>query len=156
VWQNEVFGPVLAVRSFTTEAEAVAEANSTRFGLAATVMSKDGAKARRVANQIRAGAVYASSTGRGILFEFPNVQRGGFGCSGVGRELGLHGLYGVLVSWYQPTSPNNQRSGVVLVESLGCMAFTLLRLFLQLTVLEDAYWGSHSVLALIPSIRTIE
>lgn len=65
IWQNEVFGPVLAVRSFTTEEEAVAEANSTRFGLASTVMSADPARAQRVANQIRAGAVYATSTGHG-------------------------------------------------------------------------------------------
>lgn len=93
IWQNEVFGPVLAVRTFTTEEEAVVEANSTRFGLASTVMSTDPARARRVANQIRAGAVYATATGHGILFEFPNVQRGGYGCSGVGRELGLGGLH---------------------------------------------------------------
>ena len=68
-------------------------ANSTAFGLASTVMSKDAHLARRVANKIRAGAVYATSTGFGILFEFPNVQRGGFGCSGIGRELGLAGLH---------------------------------------------------------------
>jgi len=43
--------------------------------------------------QVRAGAVYATSNGKGILFEFPMVQRGGYGQSGVGRELGLRGLY---------------------------------------------------------------
>jgi len=93
VWQTEVFGPVLCVRSFGTEKEAAAEANSTAFGLASTVMSADAAVCRRVANKIRAGAVYATARGEGILAEFPNVQRGGYGCSGVGRELGLHGLY---------------------------------------------------------------
>ena len=56
-------------------------------------MSADAAVCRRVANKIRAGAVYATARGEGILAEFPNVQRGGYGCSGVGRELGLHGLY---------------------------------------------------------------
>jgi len=93
VWQKEVFGPVLSVRSFETEDEAVAEANSTAFGLASTVMSSDPAKARRVANRIRAGAVYATSTGEGLLAEHPAVSRGGFGCSGVGRELGIGGLH---------------------------------------------------------------
>ena len=93
VWQKEVFGPVLSVRSFSSEDEAVLEANSTKFGLASTVMSSDPAKAMRVANRIRAGAVYATSTGEGILAEHPAVSRGGFGCSGVGRELGIGGLH---------------------------------------------------------------
>ena len=93
VWQKEIFGPVLSVRSFSTEQEAVLEANSTAFGLASTVMSSDPAKAMRVANRIRAGAVYATSTGEGLLAEHPAVSRGGFGCSGVGRELGIGGLH---------------------------------------------------------------
>lgn len=93
VWQKEVFGPVLSVRRFSTEAEAIIEANSTAFGLASTVMSSDAAKAMRVANRIRAGAVYATSTGDGLLAEHPAVSRGGFGCSGVGRELGIGGLH---------------------------------------------------------------
>jgi len=92
VWQNEIFGPVLAVRSFSTEAEAVAQVNNTCFGLACTVMCGDAKKARRVAVKVRAGAVYCTDTGFGILFEFPNVQRGGFGKSGLGRELGYSGL----------------------------------------------------------------
>ena len=92
-YKKEVFGPVLSVRSFSSEAEAVLEANSTKFGLASTVMSSDPAKAMRVANRIRAGAVYATSTGEGILAEHPAVSRGGFGCSGVGRELGISGLH---------------------------------------------------------------
>jgi betaine-aldehyde dehydrogenase len=50
----QVFGPVLAVQTFETEAEAVAAANSTKYGLASTVMSGDLARARRVANKVRA------------------------------------------------------------------------------------------------------
>ena len=92
-WQKEIFGPVLSVRSFSSEAEAITEANSTAFGLASTVMSSDPAKAMRVANRIRAGAVFATSTGEGLLAEHPAVSRGGFGCSGVGRELGINGLH---------------------------------------------------------------
>eukprot|EP00039_Didymoeca_costata_P014139 m.225273 g.225273 ORF g.225273 m.225273 type:complete len:520 (+) comp15955_c1_seq6:2722-4281(+) len=93
IWQKEIFGPVLAVRSFSTESEAIKEVNNSEFGLACTVMSSDPKKARQVAVKVRAGAVYCTSTGYGILFEFPNVQRGGFGKSGVGRELGLSGLH---------------------------------------------------------------
>ena len=92
-WQKEIFGPVLSVRSFSSEAEAITEANSTAFGLASTVMSSDPAKAMRVANRIRSGAVFATSTGEGLLAEHPAVSRGGFGCSGVGRELGIVGLH---------------------------------------------------------------
>jgi betaine-aldehyde dehydrogenase len=92
-WQKEIFGPVLSVRSFSSEAEAITEANSTAFGLASTVMSSDPAKAMRVANRIRAGAVFATSTGEGLLAEHAAVSRGGFGCSGVGRELGIGGLH---------------------------------------------------------------
>ena len=92
-WQKEIFGPVLSVRSFSSEAEAITEANSTAFGLASTVMSSDPAKAMRIANRIRAGAVFATSTGEGLLAEHPAVSRGGFGCSGVGRELGIGGLH---------------------------------------------------------------
>ena len=93
VWQKEVFGPVLSVRKFSTEKEAIIEANSTAFGLASTVMSSDAKKAMRVANRIRAGAVYATSNGEGLLAEHPAVSRGGFGFSGVGRELGIGGLH---------------------------------------------------------------
>ena len=75
---------MLVVREFDSESDAVAEANSTPYGLASTVMSGDLAKAARVANGIRAGAVYATDTGDGILNEFPNVPRGGYGCSGLG------------------------------------------------------------------------
>ena len=69
------------------------EANSTAFGLASTVMSSNPSKAMRVANKIRAGAIFATSTGEGFLAEHPAVSRGGFGCSGIGRELGILGLH---------------------------------------------------------------
>ena len=117
VWQKEVFGPVLSVRSFSTEQEAVLEANSTAFGLASTVMSSDPAKAMRVANRIRAGAVYATSTGEGLLAEHPAVSRGGFGCSGVGRELGIGGLHeytelkSVNYTGFSLAEANQQRAG---------------------------------------------
>ena len=92
-WQKEIFGPVISVRSFSSEEDAIMEANSTAFGLASTVMSSNPSKAMRVANKIRAGAVFATSTGEGFLAEHPAVSRGGFGCSGIGRELGILGLH---------------------------------------------------------------
>lgn len=93
IWQKEVFGPVLAVRSFSSEEEAIKEVNSTKFGLAATVMTRDAERGRRVANRLRAGTVFSTATGAGILDEYPGMQRGGFGLSGIGRELGLAGLH---------------------------------------------------------------
>jgi hypothetical protein len=60
--------------------KAVAVANGTEFGLASAVMSSTPGRCRNVANKIRAGAVYCSSTGEGLLFEFPDVQRGGCVC----------------------------------------------------------------------------
>ena len=93
LWQKEVFGPVLSVRGFETEEEAIQEANSTRFGLAATVMTSDRGIGERIGSKLRAGTVFVSSTGEGILCEFPGVQRGGYGLSGVGRELGIGGFH---------------------------------------------------------------
>ena len=93
VWQKEIFGPVLSVRTFTKDEEAVREVNATPFGLAAAVMTSDPVRGRNVANGIRAGVVYATSTGDGLLAEFPAVSRGGYGVSGMGRELGIIGLH---------------------------------------------------------------
>jgi len=93
LWNTEVFGPVLSVRTFATESDAVAQVNSTPFGLASTVFTSSPGIARRVSAKIRAGTVYVTSTGDGLLAEFPCVRRGGYGRSGIGRELGLDGLY---------------------------------------------------------------
>ena len=71
-------GSVFSVRPFSTEYEAVVEANATAFWLASTVMSSDPAKAILVTNRIRAGAVYATSNGEGFLAEHPAVSRGIF------------------------------------------------------------------------------
>ena len=86
--QNEVYGPVLAISSFSTEDEAVAIANGTPYGLSAYVQTNDLKRAHRVATRLQAGAVYVN--GRGGLP--PAVPFGGYKESGYGRLGGRDGL----------------------------------------------------------------
>ncbi|SIQ85878.1 betaine-aldehyde dehydrogenase [Rhizobium sp. RU33A] len=88
VWRNEIFGPVLAIRSFRTVDEAVVLANGTDFGLAATVVGGDKDTAEAVARRIDAGHVWVNTP----QLIFPNTAWGGFKASGIGRELGPWGL----------------------------------------------------------------
>ena len=88
VWRSEIFGPALAVRTFTTELEALELADDSEYGLVATVVSGDAARAERIAARIDAGHVWINS-GQVI---FPNTAWGGFKASGIGRELGPWGL----------------------------------------------------------------
>ena len=85
--QEEIFGPVLAIIAYDTEAEAVAIANGTVYGLAASVWSADRDRALRVARQLRAGQVEVN----GGSFN-PQAPFGGYKQSGNGRELGCYGL----------------------------------------------------------------
>ncbi len=87
-WREEIFGPVVCVRPFATEAEAVALANDSRFGLAAAIMSKDDARAERVAAAFRAGIVWINCSQP----TFTEAPWGGYKQSGIGRELGRWGL----------------------------------------------------------------
>ena len=87
--REEVFGPVLALLTFSDEADAVAMANGTDYGLVAGVWSKDGSRALRVARKIRAGQVFVNAYGAGGGIELPF---GGMGKSGHGREKGFEGL----------------------------------------------------------------
>ena len=88
IWQEEIFGPVLALRSFATVEEAISLANDTSFGLAATVVGTDRKAAEAVARQIEAGHVWVNT----LQLIFPNTAWGGFKRSGIGRELGPWGL----------------------------------------------------------------
>jgi phenylacetaldehyde dehydrogenase len=88
IFREEVFGPVVTVTPFEGADEAVALANDTRYGLAAAVWTRDGARAIAVARRIRAGTVWVNAYGS----IRPEVPFGGFGESGLGRELGAHGL----------------------------------------------------------------
>ena len=90
--QEELFGPIVSIESFGDEAEAVAKANATSYGLAASVFSRDGARAMRVARAIRAGTVWINSH----LRLFAEGETGGFGKSGLGRLHGPEGLHDFL------------------------------------------------------------
>ena len=82
--QDEIFGPFLVLESFEDEAEAIARANHTVFGLSASVWTHDGARALRVARALRNGTVWINEHNR-LLAE---VETGGYRQSGLGR---LHG-----------------------------------------------------------------
>ena len=86
--RDEIFGPVLSVLTYDDEAEAIEIANDTRFGLSGAVWSKDVVRARRVARCIRAGTMWIN-TYHGAPKHAPF---GGYKESGIGRELGIHGL----------------------------------------------------------------
>lgn len=86
--QEEVFGPVLALMPYDTDDEAVSIANSTIYGLAGGVWSADPARAERVARRIRSGQIDINGS-----FFNARAPFGGMKQSGVGRELGVHGLY---------------------------------------------------------------
>lgn len=111
IWKEEVFGPVLTVRTFKTEEEAIAMANDSTYGLAgkvpkfmqyqrhqtnflvsACVYTSDVSRALRVSAALESGGVAINSP---YLPEL-NTPFGGTKQSGQGRELGAHGLYSYL------------------------------------------------------------
>ncbi len=86
--QEEIFGPVLAVAGFATEAEAVELANDTIYGLGASVWTSDLSRAHRVSGAIESGMVWVNGWGGGdSLMPF-----GGVKASGNGRDKSLHSL----------------------------------------------------------------
>jgi aldehyde dehydrogenase (NAD+) len=86
--QEEIFGPVLSVMTFRTEAEAVEKANNTPYGLSAGVWTQKGSRILYLADKMRAGVVWANTFNR---FD-PGSPFGGYKESGFGREGGRHGL----------------------------------------------------------------
>ena len=86
--REEIFGPVLSVLTFRTPEEAVAKANNTPFGLSAGIWTEKGSRILWMANQMRAGIVWANTFNR---FD-PTSPFGGFKESGFGREGGVQGL----------------------------------------------------------------
>ncbi|WP_233836641.1 aldehyde dehydrogenase [Paraburkholderia sp. ZP32-5] len=86
--QTELFGPVLSVLVFETEEQAVRLANSTEYGLASGVFTRDLSRAHRMMKAIRAGVVWVN-TYRAIS---PTAPFGGYGESGYGREGGIESM----------------------------------------------------------------
>jgi len=88
LWTTEVFGPVLVMRSFEQEQDAIKMANDTAFGLAAAVFTQDKHKQARVSKRLDAGVVWINCSQPTII----QAPWGGMKESGVGRELGPWGL----------------------------------------------------------------
>jgi aldehyde dehydrogenase (NAD+) len=86
--REEIFGPVLSVLTFRTPAEAVAKANNTPYGLSAGIWTDKGSRILAIADQLRAGVVWANTFNK---FD-PASPFGGYKESGYGREGGRHGL----------------------------------------------------------------
>ncbi|HUO46386.1 MAG TPA: aldehyde dehydrogenase family protein [Acidimicrobiia bacterium] len=86
--QEEIFGPVLSIMSFRTPDEAVEKANNTPYGLSAGVWTQKGSRILWMADQLKAGVVWANTYNK---FD-PTSPFGGYKESGFGREGGRHGL----------------------------------------------------------------
>ncbi|MDH6235726.1 betaine-aldehyde dehydrogenase [Cryobacterium sp. CG_9.6] len=100
---DEAFGPVVTVETFETEDEAVLIGNDTVYGLAGAVWTQDAGRAQRIAKRLRHGTVWIND----FHPYLPQAEWGGYGQSGVGRELGPSGLaeYQETKHIYQNTAP---------------------------------------------------
>ncbi len=81
-WHEEIFGPIVAIREFSGESEAIRLANDSRFGLSGYLWTQDIGRAMRVSDAMRTGTVVINS---GMIREL-NAPFGGFKASGVGRR----------------------------------------------------------------------
>ncbi len=88
VWRDEIFGPVLAVRAFTDDDDAIRQANDTAYGLAASAWTRDVYRAQRASREIHAGCVWINDH-IPIISEMPH---GGFGASGFGKDMSQYSL----------------------------------------------------------------
>ncbi|MFL5749099.1 MAG: aldehyde dehydrogenase family protein [Chloroflexota bacterium] len=86
--REEVFGPVVTIERFSTEDQAIELGNDTTYGLAGAVWTNDESRAKRVAARLRHGTVWINE----YNVYMPQAEWGGFGQSGLGRELGPTGL----------------------------------------------------------------
>ena len=91
VHSEETFGPVVSVYSFKTESEVVAEANNTKYGLNASVWTRDNKRAREIAAKLRTGTVNVNEA-YGAAWGSVAAPMGGMGQSGLGRRHGAEGI----------------------------------------------------------------
>ncbi|MBK5910344.1 hypothetical protein CCR85_02420 [Rhodothalassium salexigens] len=109
--REEIFGPVLSVMTFRTDAEAAELANNTRYGLAGSVWSETGGRALALARRVKAGVVWVNCTNKldaGVPF-------GGVRQSGFGREGGREGL----LAYLKPRDPWHDRGDGDAAEAQG-------------------------------------
>jgi aldehyde dehydrogenase (NAD+) len=90
LWREEVFGPVMAVRAFDDEDEAVALANGTDFGRVAGVWTRDGSRQLRMAHRLQAGQVFINHDGAAGGLE---LSFGGVKDSGDSQGIGFEAMY---------------------------------------------------------------
>lgn len=88
IWREEVFGPFVVISAFEDEAEAIARANDSIYGLGASVFTQDLERAHRVSADVEAGTVWINSSQDSDI----RVPFGGVEQSGIDRELGEAGL----------------------------------------------------------------
>lgn len=113
IMQEETFGPVVSVMRVPDEDAAVAMANDTRFGLHATVWSKNTGRAARVASRLRTGTVAINDAS--VNFIMPTLPFGGTGDSGLGVAFGPEGIR----SYCVPKGVTRARFGVPTTALLG-------------------------------------
>ena len=85
LFTDEIFGPLTAITKFSSDEEVIKRANNTKYGLCATIWTKDLAKANRIARKIQAGTVWINCWCMRDL----NMPFGGMKQSGLGRESGF-------------------------------------------------------------------
>jgi len=105
IWREEIFGPVLCVKTFDTEEEALQLANDTNFGLAGAVFTRDRHLGEKIAHRLRVGIAWVNCSQP----TFVQLPWGGYKQSGTGRELGPWGLMNYLETkqvsvWVNPNS----------------------------------------------------
>lgn len=105
--QEEIFGPVATIQTFKDEKEAIELANGTKYGLAAGVLTSNAERAKRVASQLKAGTIWIN----GYHTPYVEAPWGGYKYSGIGRELGPHGIMNYVEYKHINSRPNLDKLG---------------------------------------------